>query len=81
MVVRGLFGWSSPHVQPLTPVSETSESPSPYVADFAHGADAAAPPPDDDAHPPLNDVDDDTDPPPAVVPFKRLFACANRHSF
>ncbi|GAU12166.1 hypothetical protein TSUD_01320 [Trifolium subterraneum] len=31
---RGLFGWSPPHVQPLTPVSEVSEppeSPSPYM--------------------------------------------------
>ncbi|KAK3163152.1 hypothetical protein QOZ80_1BG0098280 [Eleusine coracana subsp. coracana] len=81
MVSRGLFGWSPPHVQPLTPVSETSEppeSPSPYAADFAHGADAAAPTPDDDAHPPLDDAEDDPDPPPAAVPFKRLFACADR---
>ncbi len=33
-ISRTLFGWSSPHIQPLTPVSEVSEppeSPSPYV--------------------------------------------------
>jgi ATP-binding cassette subfamily B (MDR/TAP) protein 1 len=80
MVSRGLFGWSPPHVQPLTPVSETSEppeSPSPYAADLGLGGDGA-PPPDDDAQPPLDDADDDPDPPPAAVPFKRLFACADR---
>jgi len=81
MVSRGLFGWSPPHVQPLTPVSETSEppeSPSPYAADLGgHGGDGA-PPPDADAQPPLDDADDDPDPPPAAVPFKRLFACADR---
>uniref|UniRef100_A0A803MVM4 ABC transporter B family member 20 n=1 Tax=Chenopodium quinoa TaxID=63459 RepID=A0A803MVM4_CHEQI len=33
-ISRGLFGWSPPHIQPLTPVSEVSEppeSPSPYM--------------------------------------------------
>jgi len=82
MVSRGLFGWSPPHVQPLTPVSETSEppeSPSPYAADLGLGLGGdGAPPPDDDAQPPLDDADDDPDPPPAAVPFKRLFACADR---
>lgn len=32
-IPRTLFGWSPPHIQPLTPVSEVSEppeSPSPY---------------------------------------------------
>ncbi|KAJ7121945.1 hypothetical protein O6H91_Y563500 [Diphasiastrum complanatum] len=40
MISRGLFGWSPPHIQPLTPVSEVSEppeSPSPYLD---AGADA-----------------------------------------
>jgi hypothetical protein len=35
-ISRTLFGWSSPHIQPLTPVSEVSEppeSPSPYNLD------------------------------------------------
>jgi ATP-binding cassette subfamily B (MDR/TAP) protein 1 len=82
MVSRGLFGWSPPHVQPLTPVSETSEppeSPSPYAADFGSG-DGAPPGPDDDGGGPgLDDGDDDgPEPPPAAVPFKRLFACADR---
>ena len=83
MVSRGLFGWSPPHVQPLTPVSETSEppeSPSPYAADF--GAGDGAPPPggDDDGGLDEGDNDDggDPEPPPAAVPFKRLFACADR---
>ncbi|XLR20437.1 hypothetical protein S83_048349 [Arachis hypogaea] len=34
MVSRELFGWSPPHIQPLTPVSEVSEppeSPSLYI--------------------------------------------------
>ncbi|EEC72270.1 hypothetical protein OsI_05426 [Oryza sativa Indica Group] len=78
MVSRGLFGWSPPHVQPLTPVSEASEppeSPSPYAADLAGDA---APPPEDDAAAALDDGDDEPDPPPAAVPFKRLFACADR---
>lgn len=75
MISRGLFGWSPPHIQPLTPVSEVSEppeSPSPYL-DTGSG----------DAVP--VEVEDETDaeademePPPAAVPFSRLFACADR---
>jgi hypothetical protein len=70
-------------VQPLTPVSETSEppeSPSPYAADFGSGDGGAPPGPDDDGGGPgLDDGDDDgPEPPPAAVPFKRLFACADR---
>ncbi|KAH7427059.1 hypothetical protein KP509_10G028600 [Ceratopteris richardii] len=71
MLPRGLFGWSPPHVQPLTPVSEVSEppeSPSPYLD---VGADAV--PVDDDGIP--EDMEE-ADPPPAAVPFFRLFAYA-----
>ncbi|RRT79837.1 hypothetical protein B296_00022580, partial [Ensete ventricosum] len=72
MVSRGLFGWSPPHVQPLTPVSEVSEppeSPSPYM-DI--GAEAA--PVDDEG---AGDEPEEMEPPPATVPFSRLFACAD----
>ncbi|XP_048566622.1 ABC transporter B family member 20-like [Triticum urartu] len=88
MVSRGLFGWSPPHVQPLTPVSETSEppeSPSPYAADaFGVGGPGDPPRHPDGAGPEDGDGDDegaegeDPEPPPAAVPFKRLFACADR---
>lgn len=72
MISRGLFGWSPPHIQPLTPVSEVSEppeSPSPYL----------------DNGPEALQVEDDggveeaeeMEPPPAAVPFLRLFACAD----
>lgn len=72
MISRGLFGWSPPHIQPLTPVSEVSEppeSPSPYL----------------DTGPEALQVEDDgaveeaeeMEPPPAAVPFLRLFACAD----
>lgn len=70
---RGLFGWSPPHVQPLTPVSEVSEppeSPSPYTEG---GADPVAP--EDEG----GDEDmEEIEPPPAAVPFSRLFAYADR---
>ncbi|KAK8950164.1 ABC transporter B family member 20 [Platanthera guangdongensis] len=72
MVSRGLFGWSPPHMQPLTPVSEVSEppeSPSPYM-DF--GMEAVQPDENDPA-----DEMDEIEPPPATVPFSRLFACAD----
>ncbi|CAL9113549.1 unnamed protein product [Musa textilis] len=72
MVSRGLFGWSPPHVQPLTPVSEVSEppeSPSPYM----DGGAEAVPVDDDGA---VDDVEE-IEPPPATVPFSRLFACAD----
>ncbi|KAI5078855.1 hypothetical protein GOP47_0006526 [Adiantum capillus-veneris] len=71
MLPRGLFGWSPPHVQPLTPVSEVSEppeSPSPYLD---VGADAI--PVDDDG---LPEEMEEAEPPPAAVPFFRLFAYA-----
>ncbi|KAH7667797.1 Xenobiotic-transporting ATPase protein [Dioscorea alata] len=72
MVSRGLFGWSPPHMQPLTPVSEVSEppeSPSPYM-DI--GGEAV--PVEDDA--PVDELEE-IEPPPAAVPFSRLFACAD----
>lgn len=72
MVSRGLFGWSPPHIQPLTPVSEVSEppeSPSPYLE---QSNDAGA---EDDQE--IEDVEE-TEQPPAAVPFSRLFACADR---
>ncbi|XP_078429400.1 ABC transporter B family member 20-like isoform X2 [Wolffia australiana] len=73
MVSRGLFGWSPPHIQPLTPVSEVSEppeSPSPYQdvneeIQTAGGAEQ------------IDDVDE-VEPPPATVPFSKLFAYADR---
>lgn len=71
MISRGLFGWSPPHIQPLTPVSEVSEppeSPSPYL--------------DSNAEPELVEDDggmdeEEMEPPPAAVPFSRLFAYAD----
>lgn len=76
MVSRGLFGWSPPHVQPLTPVSEVSEppeSPSPYL-DF--GAETSASQ-QVEAEEEMEEMED-IEPPPAAVPFSRLFACADR---
>ena len=76
MVSRGLFGWSPPHVQPLTPVSEVSEppeSPSPYLD---HGAETSVSQ--------QVEVEDEMEeaeemePPPAAVPFSKLFTCADR---
>lgn len=73
MVSRGLFGWSPPHIQPLTPVSEVSEppeSPSPY-------ADVNEEMPQIEGEEPMDEVEE-IEPPPAAVPFSRLFACADR---
>ncbi|KAF8396731.1 hypothetical protein HHK36_018361 [Tetracentron sinense] len=73
MISRGLFGWSPPHIQPLTPVSEVSEppeSPSPYL--------------DSSTEPvPLEEEEgieepEEIEPPPEAAPFSRLFACADR---
>lgn len=72
MVSRGLFGWSPPHMQPLTPVSEVSEppeSPSPYMDSGVEAVQV-----DDEG--PVDDVEE-IEPPPAAVPFSRLFACAD----
>ncbi|KAI6669041.1 hypothetical protein NL676_003926 [Syzygium grande] len=78
MISRGLFGWSPPHIQPLTPVSEVSEppeSPSPYVEASAEGGGPAGAQvePEEEVEEP-----EEVEPPPAAVPFSRLFACADR---
>lgn len=74
MISRGLFGWSPPHIQPLTPVSEVSEppeSPSPYLDSNAEPVNL-----EEDAGGMEEEVED-MEPPPAAVPFSRLFACAD----
>jgi len=81
MISRGLFGWSPPHMQPLTPVSEVSEppeSPSPYLdpgAESGGGTGTAAALAEADEE---MDDQDELEPPPAAVPFSQLFACADR---
>lgn len=80
MISRGLFGWSPPHIQPLTPVSEVSEppeSPSPYVDASAEAAAAAAAAAQAEAEEEIEEAEE-MEPPPAAVPFSRLFACADR---
>ncbi|PON75315.1 ABC transporter [Parasponia andersonii] len=75
MISRGLFGWSPPHIQPLTPVSEVSEppeSPSPYLDASAETAGQPMEPEEEIEEP------DEIEPPPAAVPFSGLFACADR---
>ncbi|KAL5554800.1 hypothetical protein UlMin_042201 [Ulmus minor] len=75
MISRGLFGWSPPHIQPLTPVSEVSEppeSPSPYLDASAETAGQPVEPEEEMEEP------EEMEPPPAAVPFSRLFACADR---
>jgi len=72
MISRGLFGWSPPHIQPLTPVSEVSEppeSPSPYLESTTEAIQV-----DDDGG---VEETEEMEPPPAAVPFLRLFACAD----
>ncbi|KAL2641408.1 hypothetical protein R1flu_008995 [Riccia fluitans] len=71
MIPRGLFGWSPPHVQPLTPVSEVSEppeSPSPYL-DF--GSEPVQL--DDETQ---GEELDGVEQPQAAVPFVKLFEYA-----
>ncbi|XP_024972602.1 ABC transporter B family member 6 [Cynara cardunculus var. scolymus] len=73
MVSRGLFGWSPPHIQPLTPVSEVSEppeSPSPYM-DTSNDALPV------EAEEEMEESEE-IEPPPAAVPFSKLFVCADR---
>ncbi|KAI3470698.1 hypothetical protein Pfo_027361 [Paulownia fortunei] len=75
MISRGLFGWSPPHIQPLTPVSEVSEppeSPSPYMDMGTTEAEPVEVEEEIDAE------GEEMEPPPAAVPFSRLFACADR---
>ncbi|PKI74680.1 hypothetical protein CRG98_005007 [Punica granatum] len=79
MISRGLFGWSPPHIQPLTPVSEVSEppeSPSPYIDNSAEGPGAVPAQPEQEEE--VDDVDEAEEPPPAAVPFLKLFLCADR---
>ena len=76
MVSRGLFGWSPPHIQPLTPVSEVSEppeSPSPYLDPGAETSASQQVEVEEEIEEP-----EEIEPPPAAVPFSRLFACADR---
>ncbi|KAK2359839.1 ABC transporter B family member [Trifolium repens] len=76
MISRGLFGWSPPHVQPLTPVSEVSEppeSPSPYLDP---GADTSASQQVEVEE--EMEEQEEMEPAPAAVPFSKLFACADR---
>eukprot|EP00268_Persea_americana_P039715 TRINITY_DN3933_c0_g1_i6.p1 TRINITY_DN3933_c0_g1~~TRINITY_DN3933_c0_g1_i6.p1 ORF type:complete len:1407 (+),score=282.57 TRINITY_DN3933_c0_g1_i6:281-4501(+) len=71
---RGLFGWSPPHIQPLTPVSEVSEppeSPSPYLDTSAEPVNLEG----DGGG--MEEEAEEIEPPPAAVPFSRLFACAD----
>ncbi|KAK7273067.1 hypothetical protein RIF29_14113 [Crotalaria pallida] len=73
---RGLFGWSPPHIQPLTPVSEVSEppeSPSPYLDPGAETSASQQVEVEEEMEEP-----EEIEPPPAAVPFSRLFACADR---
>ncbi|KAL4189056.1 hypothetical protein AMTRI_Chr08g205090 [Amborella trichopoda] len=72
MISRGLFGWSPPHIQPLTPVSEVSEppeSPSPYLDSNAEAVQVEEEAGMEEA--------EEMEPPPAAVPFSRLFAFAD----
>ncbi|CAA0836769.1 ABC transporter B family member 20 [Striga hermonthica] len=74
MISRGLFGWSPPHIQPLTPVSEVSEppeSPSPYM-DMGTGEAEPV-----EVEEEIDPEGEEMEPPPAAVPFSRLFACAD----
>lgn len=75
MISRGLFGWSPPHIQPLTPVSEVSEppeSPSPY-ADMGTGEAEPV-----EMEEEMDAENEEMEPPPAAVPFSQLFACADQ---
>ncbi|KAE8683283.1 ABC transporter B family member 20 [Hibiscus syriacus] len=78
MISRGLFGWSPPHIQPLTPVSEVSEppeSPSPYLDPSAESAAAAAA--QAEAEEEMEEAEE-LEQTPAAVPFSRLFTCADQ---
>ncbi|XP_010534476.1 PREDICTED: ABC transporter B family member 20 [Tarenaya hassleriana] len=80
MISRGLFGWSPPHIQPLTPVSEVSEppeSPSPYIDPGAEAGGTAAQAAQAEAEEEMEEPEE-VEPPPAAVPFSQLFACADR---
>eukprot|EP01018_Ginkgo_biloba_P027515 Gb_20009 [translate_table: standard] len=72
MISKGLFGWSPPHIQPLTPVSEVSEPPESPLPYFE--ANQGSIQVEDEG---LIEYDEEAEPPPAAVPFLRLFACAD----
>ncbi|PWA23404.1 ABC transporter B family member 6 [Artemisia annua] len=78
MIQRGLFGWSPPHIQPLTPVSEVSEppeSPSPYTDVGGNANDLQLDQGGDDE---MDDENEEMEAPPAAVPFSKLFVCADK---
>jgi ATP-binding cassette, subfamily B (MDR/TAP), member 1 len=80
MVPSGLFGWASPHVQPLTPVSEVSEppeSPSPYGDGPAGDAGVGGREGEGAGAAEEEVEDDEVEPPPAAVSFWRLFEFAD----
>ncbi|CAL4930433.1 unnamed protein product [Urochloa decumbens] len=80
MVPGGLFGWASPHVQPLTPVSEVSEppeSPSPYGDGPAGDAGVGAREGEGAGAGEEEVEEDEVEPPPAAVSFWRLFEFAD----
>ncbi|KAK3147627.1 hypothetical protein QOZ80_3BG0284810 [Eleusine coracana subsp. coracana] len=80
MVPTGLFGWASPHVQPLTPVSEVSEppeSPSPYGDGPAGDAGVGAREGENAGAGEEEMEDEEVEPPPAAVSFWRLFEFAD----
>ncbi|KAK9061212.1 hypothetical protein SSX86_018392 [Deinandra increscens subsp. villosa] len=69
MISTGLFGWSPPHIQHLSPVTEVSERPD--EPPLTHSQDVI-----DDGLPVT--ADDMREPPPDAVPFSKLFVCADR---
>ncbi|KAH9306018.1 hypothetical protein KI387_010422, partial [Taxus chinensis] len=71
MMSKGLFGWSPPHVQPLTPVSEVSEPPESPLPNFVESVQIP-----DDGEGLVDFNEEEMEPPPAAVPFMRLFAYA-----
>ncbi|WVZ56502.1 hypothetical protein U9M48_007020 [Paspalum notatum var. saurae] len=80
MVPTGLFGWASPHVQPLTPVSEVSEppeSPSPYGDGPAADAGVGTREGEGVGAGEEEVEDDEVEAPPAAVSFWRLFEFAD----
>ncbi|XLR20489.1 hypothetical protein HN51_067295 [Arachis hypogaea] len=75
MVSRELFGWSPPHIQTLTPVSEVSEppeSPSLYIDPGAETSASQQVEVEEEIEEP-----EEVEPTAAAVPFCRLFACAD----
>ena len=76
MISRGQFGWSPPHIQPLTlvlKVFEPPESPSPYLEPNVDSVPVEV---EKEIEEP-----EEIEPPPAVVLFSGLFACADGHDW